>query len=287
MEKCIGCELCAGVCPGRLHLRARRRQPARPTRSRPASATASSTRSTTCAASTATCAWRRARPRRSPRPSCSSSPSPTAPTPSTPRTSCWSTTTAGPSTCRGRTGARATTCTPRAGCGPPRRRASAAYEGRVQWSGELGYGVRAPEGGQSRPARRRAPPGAVQLRETSLLPPRRHRPPCRTSRGCEGSRNRLKAERIAQRQALQPDTGTPARQRRGRRPTGTTRAAGPTPAAGDEPRSESGPDARWHVLPPARHGHHSSTPVTFAIAAAIVLAGAVGVVVARNPCTPP
>ncbi|MHB8681531.1 MAG: NADH-quinone oxidoreductase subunit NuoI [Acidimicrobiales bacterium] len=26
---------------------------------------------------------------------------------------------------------------------------SAAYEGRVQWSGELGYGVRAPEGGQS------------------------------------------------------------------------------------------------------------------------------------------
>ena len=26
---------------------------------------------------------------------------------------------------------------------------SAAYEGEVQWSGELGYGVRAPEGGQS------------------------------------------------------------------------------------------------------------------------------------------
>jgi NADH-quinone oxidoreductase subunit I len=25
----------------------------------------------------------------------------------------------------------------------------AAYEGEVQWSGELGYGVRAPEGGQS------------------------------------------------------------------------------------------------------------------------------------------
>ena len=29
MEKCIGCELCAGVCPAQLHLRARRRQPAR------------------------------------------------------------------------------------------------------------------------------------------------------------------------------------------------------------------------------------------------------------------
>ena len=26
---------------------------------------------------------------------------------------------------------------------------SAAYEGEVQWSGELGYGVRPPEGGQS------------------------------------------------------------------------------------------------------------------------------------------
>ena len=26
---------------------------------------------------------------------------------------------------------------------------SAAYEGRVQWSGELGYGVRAPEQGQA------------------------------------------------------------------------------------------------------------------------------------------
>ena len=81
--------------PGRLHLRAGRRQPAGRTRSRRASATASSTRSTTCAASTATCASRRARPRRSPRRSCSSSPSPTGPTPSTPRTSCWSATTAG------------------------------------------------------------------------------------------------------------------------------------------------------------------------------------------------
>ena len=30
MEKCIGCELCAGVLPGRLHLRAGPRQPARP-----------------------------------------------------------------------------------------------------------------------------------------------------------------------------------------------------------------------------------------------------------------
>ena len=31
----------------------------------------------------------------------------------------------------------------RPGCGPPRRRGDADYEGRVGWSGELGYGVRA------------------------------------------------------------------------------------------------------------------------------------------------
>ena len=64
--------------PGPLHLRARRRQPARRPGLARASGTASSTRSTTCAASTATCASRPARPRPSPSRSCSSSPSPTA-----------------------------------------------------------------------------------------------------------------------------------------------------------------------------------------------------------------
>ena len=114
-----------------------------------ASATASSTRSTTCAASTATCASRPARPRPSPSRRCSSSPSRTAPTPSTPKqelvvdddgrprhlpwedwrpgedehTSGWM---------------RATSPS-----------GAVEYEGEVQWSGELGYGVRPPEGGQS------------------------------------------------------------------------------------------------------------------------------------------
>jgi NADH-quinone oxidoreductase subunit I len=41
----------------------------------------------------------------------------------------------------------------------------AAYEGQVQWSGELGYGVRAPEGGQSE-HRDDALTGSRQLRET-------------------------------------------------------------------------------------------------------------------------
>ena len=91
--------------PGPLHLRARCRQPARRPGVARASATASSTRSTTCAASTATSASRPARPRRSPSRSCSSSPSPTGATRSTPRPSCWSTTTACRSSCRGRTGA--------------------------------------------------------------------------------------------------------------------------------------------------------------------------------------
>ena len=59
--ECVGCELCAAVCPAdcitgaalttRLTRRCRR-----------ASGTGSSTRSTTCAASTAICAWRLARP---------------------------------------------------------------------------------------------------------------------------------------------------------------------------------------------------------------------------------
>jgi hypothetical protein len=35
---------------------------------------------------------------------------------------------------------------------------AAAYEGRVLWSGELGYGVRPPEQGQTAPAT--SPPGA-------------------------------------------------------------------------------------------------------------------------------
>ena len=45
--------------------------------------------------------------------------------------------------------------------GHRRRRARAAFEGQVAWSGELGYGVRAPEGGQ---------PGEVA--EAAPRPPR-------------------------------------------------------------------------------------------------------------------
>ena len=46
------------------------------------------------------------------------------------KASCWSTTTVGRSTCPGRTGARGTTCTRRAGCGPRRRRAAPSSRAR-------------------------------------------------------------------------------------------------------------------------------------------------------------
>jgi NADH-quinone oxidoreductase subunit I len=44
----------------------------------------------------------------------------------------------------------------------------ASYEGRVEWSGELGYGVRAPEGGQS-PNRDDAATGIRQIRDIYYL----------------------------------------------------------------------------------------------------------------------
>ena len=48
---------------------------------------------------------------------------------------------------------------------------AAAFEGQVQWSGELGFGVRAPEGGPERRAATTPPPGAMPLRETLRAPP--------------------------------------------------------------------------------------------------------------------
>ncbi len=148
MEKCIGCELCAGVCPADCIYVAGPTTPP-PTRCRPVSATDSSTRSTTCAASTATCAWRRAPPRPSPSPSSSSSPSPTGPTPSTPRTSSLVGDDGRPKHMPWEDWREGDDLLTSAWMRATSPSGEAAYEGRVQWSGELGYGVRAPEGGQS------------------------------------------------------------------------------------------------------------------------------------------
>src|SRR5271167_4694615 len=74
---------------------------------------------------------------------------------------------------------------------------AAAFEGQVQWSGELGFGVRAPEGGQSG-RRDDATTGSIPLRETL----ERHLRPAdmpaakRGPRGAIG-RMREKAERFA------------------------------------------------------------------------------------------
>ncbi len=67
---------------------------------------------------------------------------------------------------------------------------SAAFEGEVQWSGELGYGVRAPEGGQSG-GRDDAATGSKPLRETL----ERHLRPAdlpAAKRGGRGAMGRLK-----------------------------------------------------------------------------------------------
>ena len=54
-----------------------------------------------------------------------------------------------PSAAVGGLARRARTSTRRAGCGRPRRPGPPSTKDAVQWSGELGYGVRPPEGGQS------------------------------------------------------------------------------------------------------------------------------------------
>ncbi|HXX90599.1 MAG TPA: NADH-quinone oxidoreductase subunit NuoI [Acidimicrobiales bacterium] len=79
---------------------------------------------------------------------------------------------------------------------------SAAYEGRVQWSGELGYGVRAPEGGQSG-LRDDEATGSRQLRdvfaahlEMSELPPE--------ERGVRGAISRAKRRLPAGRASRKP-----------------------------------------------------------------------------------
>ena len=107
---------------------------------------------------------------------------------------------------------------------------SAEYEGRVQWSGELGFGVRSPEGGQSG-HRDDTATGSRQLRDTlerhlvpSDLPAAR-----RGARGAIG-RMREKAERFA------PGAG-----RKHRAKADTDYAAAVT--AGDSERDRAGSDA--------------------------------------------
>ena len=146
----------------------------------------------------------------------------------------------------------------------------AAYEGRVQWSGELGYGVRAPEGGQSDNRDDAADRQSAAARDV-LLPSRRHRPAPRPA-GDAGRRQPHAGAHGAADAA--PGEGPHGAQ------GGTTdpaRGAGPH-HVGREPH-----DDERVVMPSPVLAATTVDALTFAIAAAIVLTGAIGVVVSRNP----
>ena len=84
---------------------------------------------------------------------------------------------------------------------------SAAYEGRVQWSGELGYGVRPPEGGQSG-LRDDAATGILPLRQVLAL----HLDDAQRTpdqRGLPGAMRRLRQRVEMQRRARSERRGRP------------------------------------------------------------------------------
>jgi NADH-quinone oxidoreductase subunit I len=158
---------------------------------------------------------------------------------------------------------------------------SAAYEGEVQWSGELGYGVRAPEGGQSGTAttshRHQA---AARDLEAHLLAediPLAHR-------GMQGRVWRAKIGRRAQ----QEEDGSHAGPHEG--PAGLAQGG----QGRRRPKAE-GEGLQGLMLPDLSLTHAprraaSTRPratwpdiLVFAASAAVILVGAVGVVTSRNP----
>ncbi len=167
---------------------------------------------------------------------------------------------------------------------------SAAYEGEVQWSGELGYGVRAPEGGQSG-RRDDAATGTKPVREVleaHLLDediPLAHRGMqgriWRAKKGAERHREKLEYTRAhmkelrATRKAAKAEAkaGTRPRRRqtrpRRRHTRSTPRGASdpcPTPLSCSLRRAPTWPDI-----------------LVFAAAAAVILVGSLGVVTSANP----
>ena len=196
MEKCIGCELCAGVCPARcIYVRGADNPPDDPVSPGERYGFVYEINYLRCIhcdlcveacpteAITETKLFEFSFTNRERRdlhqgPSCSS------------------TTTAAPSSMpwedwarrRGRPHQRR-------GCGPPSPSGAAAYEGRVGWSGELGFGVRPPEHGPDRdrrreldragrrPPRRRPSTAATDVTAVDLLRLRRARARRRARRG--------------------------------------------------------------------------------------------------------
>src|SRR4051812_5320496 len=117
MEKCIGCELCAGVCPARcIYVRGADNPPDDPVSPGERYGFVyeiNYLRCIHCDLCVEACP-----PRPSPSRRCSSSPSRTAATPCTRATNCWWTTRACPRSSPGKTGVPVTSATRRHGCGP-------------------------------------------------------------------------------------------------------------------------------------------------------------------------
>ena len=164
MEKCIGCELCAGVCPAKcIYVRGADNDPTIPTSPGERYGFVyeiNYLRCIHCDLCVEACPTEAITEIEAVRVLAS----PTAATPSTPRPSCWSTTTASPSSMPwedwrdGRGPA-----TPSAWMRATSPSGDADFEGQVGWSGELGYGVRAPGAARPRPT-----PGRRQRSRTSV-----------------------------------------------------------------------------------------------------------------------
>ena len=148
---------------------------------------------------------------------------------------------------------------------------NAAYEGEVQWSGELGYGVRAPEGGQSG-RRNDEATGTKPLREVlepHLLDediPLAHRGMqgrvWRARKGAERNRKKMDAH-------ARPHEGACARSARRRRPT-------PRPAKADA-------KAQVAAQPSSRRGRGDLRGERLTHAPRVLLLAATRATVARHP----
>ena len=161
MEKCIGCELCAGVCPARcIYVRGADNPPDDPVSPGERYGFVyeiNYLRCIHCDLCVEACPTEAITESKLFEFSLHQPPA----TPSTPRTSWWSTTTAGPSSCpwedwRDADDDEHTSAWMRATVAVGRRR----LRGPGAWSGELGYGVRPPEQGQRRRRPRPTPPTA-------------------------------------------------------------------------------------------------------------------------------
>ena len=178
---------------------------------------------------------------------------------------------------------------------------SAAYEGEVQWAGELGYGVRAPEGGQSAHRDDEAT-GTKPLREVleaHLLDediPLAHR-------GMQGRVWRAKEGAAANRKKMDATRARMKELRASRKAAKAEAKADKAEAKAEQAEAEAdrADEAVTGAVATERHRGERLTHaprralllaatratwpdiLVFAAAAAVILVGAIGVVTSRNP----